>query len=73
MGLTSICVEAVKWNVPTYSLNKMFCSIIARSAHVNTQQFNGAQISASSLLEGSTHRWLKLLGQFSTWSSFAKT
>lgn len=44
--------EALKWSVPTYSVNKNICSIIAHKKQVNLQIFRGAQIKSSNLLEG---------------------
>jgi hypothetical protein len=36
--------EEVKWNVPTYSMKKNICSIIAHKKHVNFQLFQSAHI-----------------------------
>jgi hypothetical protein len=44
--------EELKWNVPTYSLSKNICSIMAHKKHVNLQIFQGAHIEDSQLLEG---------------------
>lgn len=44
--------EGVKWNVPTYSMNKNICSIMAHKKHVNFQIFQGAHIKDSQKLEG---------------------
>lgn len=45
--------EEMKWNVPTYSINKNICSIIAHKKHVNLQIFRGAHIKDARELEGS--------------------
>ena len=45
--------EEIKWNVPTYSVNKNACSITAHKGHVNLQVFQGAQVKDSALIEGS--------------------
>lgn len=44
--------EELKWNVPTYSMSKNICSIMAHKKHVNLQLFQGAHIEDSNLLEG---------------------
>jgi len=44
--------EAIKWNVPTYSINSNICSIMAHKTHVNLQIFHGAHIQDVDLLEG---------------------
>jgi hypothetical protein len=44
--------EEVKWNVPTYSMNKNICSIMAHKKHVNFQIFQGAHVKDSQKLEG---------------------
>lgn len=45
--------EAIKWNVPTYSINnKNICSIMAHKAHVNFQIFRGAHIKDVRELQG---------------------
>ncbi len=44
--------EALKWNVPTYSINSNICSIMAHKNHVNLQIFNGAHIKAANVLDG---------------------
>ena len=45
--------EEMKWNVPTYSINKNICSIMAHKNHVNLQIFQGAKIKDANKLEGS--------------------
>lgn len=45
-------LEAIKWNVPTYSINANICSIIAHKRHVNLQVFRGAHIEDVNLLDG---------------------
>lgn len=45
-------VEQLKWNVPTYSLNKNICSIMAHKHHVNLQIMQGALLEDSDLLDG---------------------
>jgi len=44
--------EDIKWSVPTYSINKNICSIMAHKKHVNLQVFRGAHIEDSDLLSG---------------------
>ncbi len=44
--------EEMKWNVPTYSINKNICSIMAHKHHVNFQIFQGANLKDSKLLSG---------------------
>ncbi|MEE9338312.1 MAG: DUF1801 domain-containing protein [Methylococcaceae bacterium] len=44
--------EEMKWNVPTYSINKNICSIMAHKKHVNFQIFRGAHIKDAEELEG---------------------
>ncbi len=44
--------EAIKWNVPTYSINANICSIVAHKRHVNLQIFFGAHIEDANLLDG---------------------
>jgi len=44
--------EEMKWNVPTYSINKNICSIMAHKKHVNFQIFRGAHIKDVQELEG---------------------
>ena len=42
--------EEMKWNVPTYSINKNICAIAAFKNHVNLQVFQGARIKDAKLL-----------------------
>lgn len=51
-SLSSDFVEQLKWNVPTYSINKNICSIMAHKHHVNLQIMRGAELKDSDLLEG---------------------
>jgi len=44
--------EEIKWNVPTYSLNRNICSIMVHKAHVNFQIFQGAHIEDAVELQG---------------------
>ena len=44
--------EEMKWNVPTYSITRNICSIMAHKKHVNFQIFRGAHIKDSQNLEG---------------------
>ena len=44
--------ENIKWNVPTYSLKKNICSIMAHKQHVNFQLMQGAHIDDVDDLEG---------------------
>lgn len=44
--------EDIKWSVPTYSINKNICSIMAHKKHVNLQIFRGAEIEDSKILAG---------------------
>ena len=44
--------EEIKWNVPTYSINKNICSIMAHKGHVNLQVFQGAKIKDANKLDG---------------------
>lgn len=44
--------EQLKWNVPTYSLNKNVCSIMAHKNHVNLQIMQGALLENAALLDG---------------------
>ncbi len=48
----SVLKEDIKWNVPTYSLNKNICSIMAHKNHVNLQICHGAHIADADILEG---------------------
>ena len=45
--------EEIKWNVPTYSINKNICSIMAHKKHVNLQLFRGGDIEDAEILLGS--------------------
>jgi hypothetical protein len=53
LALLPVVKEELKWNVPTYSLSKNICSIMAHKKHVNLQIFQGAHIEDSRSLEGS--------------------
>lgn len=44
--------EELKWNVPTYSMNKNICSIMAHKKHVNLQIFRGAELENTEALLG---------------------
>lgn len=44
--------EQIKWNVPTYSINKGMFAIMAHKTHVNLQIFNGAKLSMSAVFSG---------------------
>lgn len=44
--------EEIKWNVPTYSIHRNICSIMAHKKHVSFQIFRGAHIKDSQELEG---------------------
>ena len=44
--------EEMKWNVPTYSISKNICSIMAHQKHVNFQIFRGAHIKDAHELDG---------------------
>ena len=44
--------EEMKWKVPTYSLNRNICSIMAHKTHVNFQIFQGAHIEDAAELQG---------------------
>jgi len=59
--------EEMKWNVPTYSINKNICSIMAHNKHVNFQIFRGAHIKGAQELEGTgkdmRHLKLSTLGE----------
>lgn len=59
---SSVIREEMKWNVPTYSINKNICAIIAHNNHVNFQIFRGAHMLDSLELEGTgkNMRHLKL-------------
>ncbi len=52
MNQSSAFKEEMKWNVPTYSINKNICSIMAHKKHVNFQIFRGAHIKDAEELEG---------------------
>ncbi len=52
-GTSKKLKEEIKWNVPTYSINKNICSIMAHKNHVNLQIFQGAKIKDANKLEGS--------------------
>ena len=52
MNHSSDIKEEMKWNVPTYSINKNICSIMAHKKHVNFQIFRGAHIKDAKELEG---------------------
>jgi hypothetical protein len=49
---SGVIKEEMKWNVPTYSINKNICSIMAHKYHVNFQIFQGANLKDSKLLYG---------------------
>ncbi len=49
---SSELTEEIKWNVPTYSINKNICSIMAHKNHVNFMIFQGAKIESAEVLEG---------------------
>ncbi len=49
---SEVIKEEMKWNVPTYSINKNICSIMAHKHHVNFQIFQGANLKDSKLLYG---------------------
>ncbi|MGB0909275.1 MAG: DUF1801 domain-containing protein [Nitrospirales bacterium] len=63
--------EEVKWSVPTYSINKNICSIIAHKKHVNFQIMQGAHIKDAEELEG-TGKDMRHL-KFSTLGEVEKT
>lgn len=44
--------EEIKWGVPTYSMKKNICSIIAHKKHVNFQIMQGAHLKDTQELEG---------------------
>lgn len=44
--------EAIKWNVPVFSIKKNICSVIAHRKHVNLQIFEGAHLLDASDLQG---------------------
>ena len=44
--------EEMKWNVPTYSMKKNLCSIMAHKKHVNFQIMQGAHLKDAQELEG---------------------
>lgn len=44
--------EEMKWNVPTYSINKGVCAIMAHKDHVNLQIFRGADLKDAKILDG---------------------
>jgi hypothetical protein len=45
--------EEIKWGVPTYSINKNVCSIMAHKRQVNLQIMQGAHLDNTYNLEGS--------------------
>ncbi len=49
---SEVIKEEMKWSVPTYSINKNICSIMAHKHHVNFQIFQGANLKDSKLLYG---------------------
>jgi hypothetical protein len=49
---SGVIKEEMKWNVPTYSINKNICSIMAHKYHVNFQIFQGENLKDSKLLYG---------------------
>ena len=49
---SEVIKEEMKWNVPTYFINKNICSIMAHKHHVNFQIFQGANLKDSKLLYG---------------------
>lgn len=51
-NLSSDMKEEIKWNVPTYSINKNICSVMAHKKHVNLQIFLGAHIKDAQELDG---------------------
>jgi len=44
--------EAIKWQVPVFSIHKNVCSVIAHKAHVNLQIFEGAHLPDAAELQG---------------------
>jgi hypothetical protein len=44
--------EEIKWNVPTYSIKKNICSVLAHKNHVNFQIMQGAHLKDAHELEG---------------------
>jgi hypothetical protein len=44
--------EEIKWGVPTYSIKKNICSIMAHKKHVNFQIMRGAHLKDAQELEG---------------------
>jgi len=44
--------EALKWNVPTYTINSNICAIMVHKRHVNLQIFRGAMLADSEVLSG---------------------
>ena len=44
--------EEIKWNVPTYSINRNVCSIMVHKKHVNFQIFRGAHLKDAGELAG---------------------
>ncbi len=62
--------EEIKWNVPTYSIKKNICSIMAHKKHVNLQIFRGAEVKDSEILDGTgkgmRHLKYKKLGDVKT-------
>jgi len=52
LGTSKDLKEEMKWNVPTYSINKDICSIMAHKKHVNLQIFQGKKIKDANQLEG---------------------
>ena len=52
VALSSEVEEDFKWGVPTYSINRNLCSIMAHKTHVNLQIFQGSHIKDADELEG---------------------
>jgi hypothetical protein len=52
MAFSSELKEEIKWGVPTYSLKKNICSIMAHKNHVNFQLMQGAHLKDALELEG---------------------
>ena len=52
VGVLPEVQKAIKWGVPTYSLNNNICSIMAHKKHVNLQLFQGAHIKDAHELAG---------------------
>ena len=51
-SLSPEIVEELKWNSPTYAINRNFCSVMSHKKHVSLQIFQGAHLKDADQLDG---------------------